>query len=984
MAYFIIIGTDNNVQTVVDEVRESHLQHNVVTSGCVVNQDASLFYHWDVFNAKGDKQGEGEKPSISLRDALTNQIAQFKTLLPDGAIPNVFLIGGCDTEEDANRIKYVYDSLCEIGGATLSGLSIDLVLIGYNLSLPDDVTLTPNWKNLRSIVGIENGRFPTDVLYINNMDYDGAATNVGAQLLGRFLSHWAKMVGGGDINPKQTVQTNHYAIGMAERQYNFEDLAPFFKLAAEERILDRALHDAPSAATQHMLDTKYYTQIRLDEPWIDGLCNIKSAWEAYCTYTFDYEKDKEVQPYALSVQQQQLQQYLNDWLKIYCLQQQRDIDALNEQIEALQQEISSIESNMPEEKVIDPESGEESISDEYKKAKKEISDKKKKIDVLESKIRDHEQNIANNTFADARLIKEDLGTGLLTDDQRSAYEKHLNEEKTIEEYLHKDLSVKIVNETIDRAIREEDSVPNFPADVINNVGRLKWIDFSPASPSTSTIIETPADTVPQEERSGCSGWFYKLFHRNDIISVEPSESQIESKDSSAKQTEQIKNLQKQVASAFKEYRKVQEVKSWWEKLASMVEQKSERQNQCRLDMDGVMLNQGSKHEKREGGYVVPFHRKSISIIDVNRARVYRDTDSYYLEQIAKLKERFFDSTIEPNKRQTMQELIKHQVIDAVRGIWHTLHWDGKNPFCNELFTNDDIHNFIEDAENGTHKQSKPFVEYVKLNTNNITQNINYLFYFSHPQIERQANVFREQYRIGEGTLTPVYLSDFTNALCEVQVMDVTDYIDNLADFRPRTEATLHESRIDYSKHVHEIVGLATGIEDKAKAIYHWLCNNIAYDTTYQIHDADRCWETKRGVCQAYCELFVLLAKQVGITAEIISGKSKSPNGKISDKDHAWIFVYTHGYDGIFIDPTWGAGSVQNGIFTASPNDTWFDVDPDWLIFTHYAEDAGWNSYASAKEVSYEQFEKLPFFEPQSDSGKDVLYAELSKISCKLN
>lgn len=978
MAYFIVIGTDNNVKTVVDEVRKSHLQHNVVTSGCVVNQDASLFYHWDVFNAKGDKQEEGEEPSISLKDALANQIAQFSTLLPTGAIPNVFLIGSCHTDEEVERVKFVYDSLCSIGGRTLGGLSVDIVLLGYDLSHAEDVTLTPSWKSLRSIVCIENGRFPTDVLYINNMDYDGAATNVGAQLLGRFLSHWAKMVGGGNINPKQTVQTNHYAIGMAERQYNFEDLAPFFKLAAEERILDRALHDTPSEATQQMLDKKYYNQIRLTEPWIDGLCSIKSAWEAYCAYAFDYEKEFKELPYALSVQQQLLQQYLNDWLKIYCQQQQRDIDALNEQIEALQQEISSIESNMPEEKVIDPESGEESISDEYKKAKKEISDKKKKIDGLESKIRDHEQNIANNTFADARLIKDDLETGLLTDEQRAVYASHQSSESALIEKLHTDASVNFVNEAIDRAIREGDSVPEFPTDVINNVGRLEKIDFNPAIPSTGTTNDTPTDAVPQEERSGCFGWFHKLFHRDNTTSIESIELQKDVEDNSAKQAAQIRSLQKQVTSAFTEFRRIREVKAWWNELSSMVEEKEERKKQCILDMDGIIQNEGTSREKREGGYSVPFHRKSISIIDVEKARVYRDNDSYYLKQIAKLKERFFDSTIEPNKRQTMQELIKHQVIDAVRGIWHTLQWDGKNPFCNELFTDDDIHNFIEDAENGTHKQSKPFVEYVKLNTNNITQNINYLFYFSHPQIESQANVFHNRYSIGEGSLTPVYLADFTNSLCEVQVMDVTDFVDNLADFKPRTEASLHESRINYAEYVRDIVDLATSVEDKAKAIYHWLCNNIAYDTTYQIHDADRCWETRRGVCQAYCELFVHLAKQVGITAEIISGKSKSPDGKISDKDHAWIFVYTHGYDGIFIDPTWGAGYVQNGIFTASPNDTWFDVDPDWLIFTHYADGADWNSHASAS-VSYEQFEKLPFMEPKSTSGKDVLYTELSKI-----
>ena len=35
MAYFIVIGTNNDVKSVVDEIKQSHLQHNVITSGCL-------------------------------------------------------------------------------------------------------------------------------------------------------------------------------------------------------------------------------------------------------------------------------------------------------------------------------------------------------------------------------------------------------------------------------------------------------------------------------------------------------------------------------------------------------------------------------------------------------------------------------------------------------------------------------------------------------------------------------------------------------------------------------------------------------------------------------------------------------------------------------------------------------------------------------------------------------------------------------------
>ena len=52
MAYFIVIGTGNDVKDVVDGIKDSHLQHNIVTSGCIVTKGEGLFYHWDIFNEK--------------------------------------------------------------------------------------------------------------------------------------------------------------------------------------------------------------------------------------------------------------------------------------------------------------------------------------------------------------------------------------------------------------------------------------------------------------------------------------------------------------------------------------------------------------------------------------------------------------------------------------------------------------------------------------------------------------------------------------------------------------------------------------------------------------------------------------------------------------------------------------------------------------------------------------------------------------------
>ena len=131
--------------------------------------------------------------------------------------------------------------------------------------------------------------------------------------------------------------------------------------------------------------------------------------------------------------------------------------------------------------------------------------------------------------------------------------------------------------------------------------------------------------------------------------------------------------------------------------------------------------------------------------------------------------------------------------------------------------------------------------------------------------------------------------------------------------------------------------------EKAFAIYQWECKNIAYDVTLNVHDGEECFKKKKGVCQAYSELFVMIAKECGLKAKIIVGKAKvdpkSTGLRIKDNGHAWVKVKTEkGW--ILVDPTWGAGSVSKKKFIRSENNmSWFDVDPKWMIFTHFPDNA---------------------------------------------
>lgn len=171
------------------------------------------------------------------------------------------------------------------------------------------------------------------------------------------------------------------------------------------------------------------------------------------------------------------------------------------------------------------------------------------------------------------------------------------------------------------------------------------------------------------------------------------------------------------------------------------------------------------------------------------------------------------------------------------------------------------------------------------------------------------------------------------------------------------------TRYDWSNLALSVTRGKTTPREKAHAIYSWLAANIAYDTTYSIYHADEAYDARRGVCQAYCEMFYHMAKAVGLRTEIVSGISKDLDGKISDQGHAWIFAYLTDNAGIFIDPTWGAGSVNDGKFSrGNPNDeTWFDVSPSWMIFSHFPEDERYQLLPTP--LTRSQFASIPAYRP---------------------
>ncbi|MFY8111097.1 MAG: transglutaminase domain-containing protein, partial [Flavobacterium sp.] len=129
--------------------------------------------------------------------------------------------------------------------------------------------------------------------------------------------------------------------------------------------------------------------------------------------------------------------------------------------------------------------------------------------------------------------------------------------------------------------------------------------------------------------------------------------------------------------------------------------------------------------------------------------------------------------------------------------------------------------------------------------------------------------------------------------------------------------------------------------EKLRAVFFWVASNISYDVAnmenIEFSDTseqkiDKTLTSRKGVCIHYAELFNAIVSQLGFESEIIKGYTKQ-FGKVAALSHAWCVVKSEGKWWLF-DPTWGAGSVNNGVFTKKLNNFYFKTPPKAMLETH--------------------------------------------------
>ncbi len=129
---------------------------------------------------------------------------------------------------------------------------------------------------------------------------------------------------------------------------------------------------------------------------------------------------------------------------------------------------------------------------------------------------------------------------------------------------------------------------------------------------------------------------------------------------------------------------------------------------------------------------------------------------------------------------------------------------------------------------------------------------------------------------------------------------------------------------------------------KIKAIYDYMCKNIAYDWEH-INDPSYTLQytpyaaliNKKTVCQGYATLFYRLALECGIDARVIAGHSL---GEL----HAWNIVKLNGQY-YYLDSTWDAGGGNYEYFLKGTNN-WKDHTP----FTNFETAEFKDKYKIAK------------------------------------
>lgn len=189
--------------------------------------------------------------------------------------------------------------------------------------------------------------------------------------------------------------------------------------------------------------------------------------------------------------------------------------------------------------------------------------------------------------------------------------------------------------------------------------------------------------------------------------------------------------------------------------------------------------------------------------------------------------------------------------------------------------------------------------------------------------------------------------------------------------------TTIKTKIDNYKKITSAETLAKQIEkdfssdeDKVKAIFYWLTSNISYNLEEFYNPSSRrlsfkyrteeerltklqeikdktVYETiknKKAVCEGYAQTFTKICDLLDIKSEVISGYARFGLQEIGkpkpNANHAWNAVKINN-EWVYLDATWGAGSVVNGKWKNFFKPYYYDMPKEKILRSHLPKSSLW-------------------------------------------
>ena len=153
-------------------------------------------------------------------------------------------------------------------------------------------------------------------------------------------------------------------------------------------------------------------------------------------------------------------------------------------------------------------------------------------------------------------------------------------------------------------------------------------------------------------------------------------------------------------------------------------------------------------------------------------------------------------------------------------------------------------------------------------------------------------------------------------------------------------------------------------EEKAYALFFWICDNIAYDVEGLRTGNLRCkpeesYSRGKTVCSGYSRLYKYIGSYIGIDVICVMGHAKGAgydvNESLDDSNHEWnILRFKKVY--YQMDSTWGAGYTKGDKFVKELDEFYFCCLPERLISSHHPDEDKWQLLYPF--VSLEEFGKI--------------------------